>query len=775
MKAAREGYRDPRDSTKLSRRELARWLYMSHSNLADYENGHRLPPAEVVQAYERELKLPTGSLVNLWEHARVELLGEMRTRQRRWVPPSGNAESCRTAPGPGPEALQQLPADVAGFTGRELELAQLHDTMADSTVPAAPMVIWIIAGMAGVGKTALAVHLAHQLASQFPDAQLHLDLHGYEPRQRLSPTQALDRVLRALGVSPEALPTDVEEQAARYRGLLSGKRSLVILDNASSADQVRPLLPGSRSCCVLVTSRDRLLGLVAGEGARLLSLEVLSPEEAIELIAAVVGHRRVQLELEAAAVVARRCGYLPLALRIAAARVSARLTMSIAETAERLADEQHRLDELEAGDRQVRASLALSYEDLSPGAARMFRRLGLVAGPDFSCGVAGALVESNLREAEVLLEELLDAHLLESTRTPGRFRFHDLVRLYARERVLAEEGDQEREECLRQMLRWYRDTARAADRILGPGRYLVPTDETAERTECAFATHEQALAWFEAERANLVAATHQAADCGLHAIAWQLPDALFGFFDLRSQWGDWEETHRVGLTATRVAHDRQAEAWTLTCLGAAYGDLRRHEEAADCQQQAVAISREIKDRRCEGVALGNLGAMYRALGRPDEAIDCYRRALPLVREVGYRRAEAMNLLRLGESCRGLHDVAGALDYGHGALAIFHELGDRYHEGMVLTNIGNACREMGRVEEAIDALKEAVRLHQDTGSRWGEGEALQFLGLALRRARDTAEAHACWQEALRIFTELHAPDADDVRALLRESGVGGKAH
>jgi tetratricopeptide (TPR) repeat protein len=748
--------RSARESRGLSLRALARRLRRSHSNLVEYERGHRLAPLEIVQAYEKELQVTRGTLVGLYERVHFELYGEDRSHR----PP--HALESSSDPG-----IRHLPADIPGFTGREAELARLRAAMVDSTADSAPLGIWIVAGMAGVGKTALAVHLAHELAPEFPDAQLHLDLHGYEPRQRLSPAQALDRLLRVLGVTPEALPTDVDVQAALYRGLLSDKRSLVILDNASSADQVRPLLPGGRSSLVLVTSRDRLLGLVAGEGAHLLSLEVLSPEETVELLAKVIGHHRVSTEPEAVVAVARRCGYLPLAVRIVAARVAARPTMSIAETAERLADEQHRLDELKAGDRQVRASLALSYEDLSPIAARMFRRLGLVAGPDFSAGVAAALLDTSLREAAVLLDELLDAHLLEPTPMPGRFRFHDLLRLYARERVRTEEDDQEREGALRRMLTWYLDAARAADRIPAPGRHLLPGLETGGWTEAAFCTHAQALAWFEAERANLVAATHQAADCGLYAFAWLIPNALFGFFDLRSQWGDWQDTHEVGLAAARVARDRQAEAWTLGGLGTAYGDLRRFQEAADCQEQALVIARQIGDRWCEAVALGSLGVMYGALGRPDEAVDCYQQALPIVREVGYRRAEAMNLLRLGESRRGLRDFAEAIDYGHQALAIFRELGDGYHEGMVLTNIGNACREVGRAEEAIDALEAAARLHRDTGSRWGEGEALQFLGLALQCDQRMDEARACWQKALRIFTDLGAPDAEDVQAFLGE--------
>jgi tetratricopeptide (TPR) repeat protein/transcriptional regulator with XRE-family HTH domain len=762
MKAARENYREPRDPRKLSRRELARRLYMSHSNLSDYENGHRFAPAEVVQAYERELKLPPGSLLDLWEQARRELLGEMRTRQRRWVPPAVITEPSPAVPTPAAEALHQLPPDIALFTGRQTELARLHALLPKGA--AGTLVISAIAGTAGVGKTALALHLAHKLVPRFSDVQLFVNLHGYDALQRLSPGQVLDRFLRALGVVPEGIPTEVEEQTALYRSLLAGTRALVVLDNASSTEQVRPLLPGSPTCMVLITSRRRLAPL---EGTLPFDLDIMDPDDALDFLRKLAGPERIDAEPEAANQIVALCGRLPLTLNIVGRRLAARPAWTLAWLADRLADEQTRLKELKVEDLEVRASFAFSYRDLDATAARMFRRLGLVTGPDFAADMAAVLCDICREEAEVLLDGLADAHLLEAARTPGRYRFHDLLRLYARERVQAEEEDQDRDGALRRMLEWYLDTARAADRVLSPGRYLLPRDEAGEQAEPAFATHACALAWFEAERANLVAATYQAADCGLDAIAWQLPNALFGFFDLRTYWADWQETHKVGLTAARVAHNRQAEAWTLIHLACAYGDLRRFEEAADCQEQALAISREIGDRSCEGLALGNLGPMYAHLGRLHEAIDCCRQALPIVREFGYRAAEGMNLLRLGECYRKLQDPAGAIDYGHHALAIFRELGDRYHEGLVLTNIGNACREVGRLDEAIDSLKAAAKLHRDIGGRWGEGEALQFLGVALQSAQRTDEARAYWQKALEIFTELRAPEADDVRAFLGE--------
>jgi tetratricopeptide (TPR) repeat protein len=763
MKEARENYRDSKEGKRLSRRELARRLYMSHSNLADYENGHRFPPADVVQAYERELKLPAGFLLGLWERARVELLGEMRTRQRRWVPPVlKTEEQSPEAPPPALEALHQLPPDVVLFTGRRAELARLHALLPEST--AARMMVFAIAGTAGVGKTALALHFAHELVSHFPDAQLFVNLHGYDELQRLSPGEVLGRLLRALGVPPEALPTEVEEQAGLYRSLLAGKQAVVVLDNASSSEQVRPLLPSSPTCLALVTSRRRLTGLV---GALSLDLDIMDSDDALDFLRKLTGPERVDAETKVARQIVALCGRFPLALSIAGARLAARPAWSLTWLVERLTDERTRLKELKVEDLEVRASFSLSYRDLDASTARMFRRLGLIAGPDFAAGVAAALTDTGPEEAEALLEDLADVHLLEPAPTSGRYRFHDLLRLYAGERVQAEEEDSERDGALRRMLNWYLDMARAADRLLSPGRHLLPYEKAVERTEFSFVTHAQALAWCETERANLVVATHQAAAAGHHSIAWRLPNALFGFFDLRTYWDDWHETHEVGLTAARAAHDCQAEAWTLIYLGSAYGDLRRFEEATDSCKQALAISREIGDRRCEGVALGNLGVLYSYQRQLERAVDCCKQALSIDREVGYRRAEALDLLRLGESYRRLEDFALAIDYGHQALAIFRELGDYYHEGMVLSNVGNAYRGLGRVHEAGECLRAAMKIHQDIGDRRGEGEALHILGHSLHDAQCMDEARACWQEALRIFTELRAPEADDVRALLEE--------
>jgi tetratricopeptide (TPR) repeat protein/transcriptional regulator with XRE-family HTH domain len=739
--------RRAREDRGISLRALARKFYRSHSNLVEYERGHRLAPPDVVQAYEAELGVARGTLMALHEQARIELLGEDRLRR----------QSYSYIPKSSPQVPHQLPPDVAHFTGRRGELAQLHILLAKGSPRT--VVISAIAGTAGVGKTALAVHLAHKLASHFPDAQLYVNLRGYEPHQRLSPTQVLDRFLRALGVASEALPTNLEEQVALYRSLLADRHALVVLDNASSADQVRPLLPASPTCLALVTSRDHMAGLVAQEGARLINLDVLTPEEAVELLAHIIGADRVGAEAEAAVTVAKLCGYLPLAISIAGARLVARPAMSVTDLAARLVDERRRLGELSVGDIEVRASFALSYQSLDPAVARMFRRLGLIAGPAFAPGVAAALIDATPEEAETLLEVLVDAHLLEVAPIPGRYRFHDLLRLYARERVEVEEAGRDRDAALRRALDWYVDTADAADRLIIPGRRRLPYEPAGRRVEPVFESRAQALAWFEVERASLVAAARQAADCGLYAAAWQIPDAMLGFFYIRNYLVDLQSTHQVGLIAAREARNQQAEARMLTSLGRVAGP--------DCYQEALTISQQIGDRWGESRALHRLGAVHLNLRQFAEALDCYREALAIAQKIGDRYREAATLGGLGIIHCNLRQFEKAISWCSQGLKIFREIGDRWGEGIALHNLGEAYREPGQFAEAIDYYQQALASHREAGARYFEGRALDCLGFVLERTQDVNAAQACWREAFAIFAELGVPEADEVRARLEE--------
>jgi tetratricopeptide (TPR) repeat protein len=571
-------------------------------------------------------------------------------------------------------------------------------------------------------------------------------------------------------VTDEALPTNLDEQAALYRSLLAARSALVVLDNASSADQLRPLLPASPTCLVLITSRDRLTGLVAQEGAQVLDLDVFAPEEAIELLARIAGRDRVEAEPEAAAEVARLCGYLPLAVRIVAARLVTRPTMSIATLGGRLADERHRLAELAAGDVEMRASFALSRQALSSGAARLFRRLGLIAGPDFAPGVSAALIDATPRKGEELLEALVDAHLVEVASTPGRYRFHDLLRLYARERVQVEETEPDRQATLRRMFDWYLNSAEAAYWLLNPeraGRRLPP-----DRPDPVFATHVEALAWFEAERPSVVAAIHQAVDCGMYPVAWRLPDAMWIFFNFRNYWADWEETHEVGLNAAREAHNRRGEARMLENLGEVHRvanlsevtrirrfhrDLGRFEKPLGCFQQALTIYKEIGQRSDEAEVLINLGATYGTLGRFEQSVECNQQARAIFREVADRRREGVALNQLGWGYRELGRSVESVECYQQALAIFGQLGDPYWEGFVLGALGDRYVEMGRSGEsvqsyqnAIGCFQQALTTFQETGNRWGEGDMLDALAHTYGDLQRFEEAIDYFQQALEVY-------------------------
>jgi tetratricopeptide (TPR) repeat protein/transcriptional regulator with XRE-family HTH domain len=749
--------RSARKERGLSLRALARLLYLSHSNLVEFERGHRLAPVDVVEGYEVQLGIPKGTLVGLREAAYFELHGE-DPLQRQTHP-------LRSAlPSP-----FQLPADIPDFTGRESEQAKIRALVEGTGPLGGAVVISAIAGMAGVGKTALAVHLAHHLAPGFPDAQLFVNLRGYDVDQRLTPGEALNGFLRALGVSNAGLPAKLDRKASLYRSLLAGRRALVVLDNASSEEQVRPLLPGSPTCLVLVTSRSTLLGLVASEGARLVHLDVLGPAEARELLAKVAGQDgryRVGREPEAGTEVARLCGRLPLAVRIAASELAARPHLSIAELARRLTDEQHRLRQLATGDVGVRASFTLSYQNLEPRAARMFRRLGLIAVPGFARGVAAALMDVTPEEAERLLETLVDAHLLETSTKPGRYRFHDLLRLFARERADAEESDGDREAALYRMFHWYLDTADAAERLLIPGRRRLPYEATGRWHGLTFATRGEALAWFEAERSNLVAATQQAAGQGFHSVAWQLSDALWSFFFLRSYWPDWRETHEIGLAAARKAGNRQIEAWMMASLGDLDLELLKFGKEVACTfQQSVTICQEIGDREGEARALCGLGHCEIHMRHLAEAVESEQRALTISREIGYPYRQGVALYHLGEAYCELGRLEEALNCHRQGLKIRRGLGDRWNEGVSLTDLGRVYCDLRRFEDAVDCVDRSLAIARDIGHRWGEARALEFLGVAYHHTRGVEAARTCWREALRLFAGLDAPQADEVRGLL----------
>jgi tetratricopeptide (TPR) repeat protein len=715
------------------------------------------------------------------------------------------------APAPMP-VPRQLPPDVAGFTGRTPELLRLQRLLA-AAGGQGPAVIGAIQGAAGIGKSALAVHAAHRLAERFPDGQLYVDLHGATAGLRpLAPLEVLGRFLRALGMAPAAIPNDSEEASAAFRSMVAGRRLLVVLDNARGAAQVHPLLPAA-GCGVVVTSRQALASL---DGATHLHLGILPAEEAVELLGRLAGEERVAAEPEAAAEVARCCGYLPLALRIAGARLAARPGWPVRALAERLADAHRRLDELELAEAGVRASFAVSSRQLGAGddpldraAAEAFGLLGLLDGPEAGVPVAARLLESPEEAAERVLERLVDAQLLE-TPSPGRYRLHDLLRLYAREQAASQRTAPERAAALGRVLGLYAATAWHTMRLLRPADLrLARADDRWTSGGLEFADATAALDWLEAERANLLAAIRQAAATpGVPgAIAIQLAHALFGMFSVRSHWQDWVRVNQTALAIARQLGDRDAQAQAQADLGFAYCSQSRYaeavaytreslairralgdrlgqgaslnnlgivyerqgrlEEALACHQESLAIKRELGDRFGLAITLSNVGEVYQRLGRYQEALDCLRESLALHQELDDRRGQAFSLGNLGN----VHERQGryqeALACQRESLAIRRELGDRAGQASCLTAIGIAHQRQGRHQEALDCLRESLTIRQELDDSYGQADSLRALGVTLRALGRPQEAQAHWREALALFERLQTTDADQVRALLAE--------
>jgi len=675
--------------------------------------------------------------------------------------------------GPSPA---QLPADVADFTGRDEQVKRLCDLLSGAGASSDPgaVRIAVVAGAGGLGKTSLAVHAAHRVRRRFPDGQLYVDLLGATPVP-LPPGDVLARFLRDLGVDGRDIPVDEDERAARYRTTLARRRMLVVLDNARDAAQVRPLLPGTASSAVLVTTRSRMPDLAS---TKLVDLHVLDDDEALTLFTRVVGEERAAAEPEATAELLDACAGLPLAIRICAARLATRSGWTIQAMAGRLKDEHRRLDEMRAGDLAVRASFQVSFASLPASTdkrgidpARAFCLLGLWQGSSISSAAAAALFGVPEYSAEDALEVLVDTHLLESV-APDRYRFHDLLRVYAYERAMADLAADERDAAVGGLLGWYMRTVDAAATAVAPHRYNIPLDAPTDDDvpPPSFATSEEALAWYDDERANLVAATRQAAGSRLHEIAWRLPAPLFQLFSSRGNWADGIATNRVALESARQAGSRQGEAWILNNLGDALG-FTRHSEGIDCLERSLAIRREIGDRMGEAQAANNLADAYHWLGRTDEALELYRRALELNRTVGYRLGEGIALVNLGWMLVDLGRAEEAIDYLPQARRAFAEIDYVDGAGYALHILGRCYLSLRRDAEALSCLQEALTSHRASGNRRRQAATLTSLGTAQSRVGLAAAARESWAQAVAIFTELgDSAEAEKVRAEQAGSGI-----
>jgi DNA-binding SARP family transcriptional activator len=638
----------------------------------------------------------------------------------------------------------QLPGEVAGFTGRAVEVAQLDALLR----PGRPGGVGVVAvtGAPGVGKTALAVHWAHRVAGRYPDGVLYVNLNGFALAAPVPPIEALGRFLRTLGVAPDAVPSDVDEAAGLYRSLLAGARMLVVLDNAGSADQVRPLLPGVPSAA-LVTSRDRLSGLVALDGASRLELPVLRADDAVTLLSRLVGATTGQSSTDPAGVaeLARQCGYLPLALRIAAANLADDPHQTIAHYTADLAS--RRLAALQVdGDDQaaVRAAFDRSYAALPPTARRLFRLLGLLPGSDVDPPAAAALAGADADPAV-----LVAAHLVEED--AGRYGMHDLLRMYAAERAEAEEGGGDRAAALDRLYTYYLSRAGAAVGLLFPTTARLPLPPGVDPKP--FDTGEAALAWLDTERLNLVAAVRAAAEHGPRPAAWRLADALRMYFFLRMHATDWETVAAAGLAAAGAdgAADGIAAAHlSLAMLRGRQGHLDRaieHFSAAVRHAQAAGWL------DAEGSALINLGQSYANTGRPQPAADCFRRALAIQRRTGNLGGQAAALCCLAELAMAQGWPVLAERHNRDGLARYQEAGSAVGEAVALSERGAIMHALGRLDTAVDLLAESLRRCRAVGNRPSEAETLYLLAAVLRDRGDLDAAAARAAEALDLAERL----------------------
>ncbi|MEU6256233.1 BTAD domain-containing putative transcriptional regulator [Streptomyces sp. NPDC047043] len=665
----------------------------------------------------------------------------------------------------------QLPADLAAFAGRRSELAHVAQLSAKDATGTR---IAVISGMGGIGKTTLAVRWAHRAAHRFPDGQLYVNLRGFDPGGiPADPAQVLRGFLEALGVPAQRIPAGADAQAGLYRSLLARRRVLILLDNALDTEQVRPLLPGSPGCLVVVTSRDRLLGLVTAEAARPLALDRLPAAEARESLTRRLGADRVLADPEAVEEIVTRCGGLPLALAVVATRAAAHPHFPLAAIADELRTAHGSLDAFTdadpAGD--VRAVLSWSYRALSPGAARLLRLLSLHPGPDVSLPAAAAVAGEDLVAVRRLLAELTRAHLL-TEHVPGRYACHDLLLTYAAERVTAEEGAGEREAAVRRLLDHYLHTAHAAGRVYSPFWRLHPLPAAAPGAHPAsFADDAAALRWYTAEARVLGAVAERADARGDHAHVWGLAWALERFMDRQGHWHDGAALQRLGLNAAVRDGHRTAQAHLHRGLARASARLERYDDARTHIRHSLDLFAELGDRLGLAHAHRSHGWLLDRLGDHEAALDAAGRALALYRALGDRAAQTSALHALGWShvLRGEHHTAAAyFEEALGGLAGL-PTGTRYAEAGAWDSLGVARHHLGEHRRAIAAYQCALRLYREVGDLFSEAGALRHLGDTYLAIGDPGAARTVWERAVRLLIRTDPTAAEEIRTPLLALG------
>jgi tetratricopeptide (TPR) repeat protein len=671
--------------------------------------------------------------------------------------------------GAGTIVPRQLPAAAPHYVGRAVELAALDELAEFARAGDGTLVISAIDGSAGMGKTALAVHWAHQGADLFPDGQLYVNLRGFDPAERpADPAEAVRGFLDAFHFPAEQIPGSPDVQAALYRSLVAGRRMLVVLDNARDSGQVRPLLPGSPGSLVLVTSRNKLTGLIAAEGAYPITLDVLSEQEAAELLSRRIGLHRVALEPDAVSELAGICARLPLALTIAAARTYRHPDRPLAALANELRDTRRRLDELEIGDAatSVRAVFSWSYRKLTVPAARMFRLLGIHPGPDITVPAAASLARVRADRARAALAELADAHLLTED-AAGRFALHDLLRAYAAELAHTSDSAESGRAAMHRVLDHYLHSAYAAAPVLAPRQNPISLDPLAPGVRPEHpAGHDDALAWLEAEHRVLLAVIAAAVEAEQDRHAWQLPWVLADFLDRRGHWNDYTVTQHIALAATERLGDLSGQARAHHDLGHAYVTAGRYEQAHSHLSRALALHGQLGDGAGEARAHLDFSIVVGLQGRYREAISHGREGLRLFRAAGHDHGIARALNALGWDLAHLgEDVPEAITYCQEALRILRELDDRNAQSAVLHSLGYAHSRTGQYDEAATCYQHALGLVAGSDDSYHVAEILTSLGDSERAAGNPAAARAAWEQALAIADDRRHPDAAGLRVKL----------
>ncbi|HEX4224585.1 MAG TPA: BTAD domain-containing putative transcriptional regulator [Pseudonocardiaceae bacterium] len=664
--------------------------------------------------------------------------------------------------------LAQLPADLPTFTGRREELARLSGLLEATDRNPSSVQIVAIDGMAGIGKTTLAVHLAHQVAKDYPDGQLYLNLRGFDSSgTAMTASEALRIFLDALGVGPQRIPAELEAQAALYRSMLHGRKVLVLLDNARDVEQIRPLLPASAGCLVIITSRNQLTGLITTHAAYPLTVESFSAQDARATLTQRLDPYRLADDNAALDEIVELCAGLPLAVAIVAARATVHYYLPIAAIASELRDARTRLDAFSANDpaTDIRAVFSWSYELLSPPAARLFRLLSLHAGPDISTAAMASLVGAPEAQTRRLVTELTRARLLVEGH-PHRFSMHDLIRVYAHELAAELDTEADRVSARTRLLDFYLHTAHQANSMLGP--YFIPIDLTAPEPGVAgvdLPSKQHALGWLTAEHQVLSAAVRLAAECGFGRHAWQLALIPQQFFQRQGYWHDWESITRVGLTAAIKTDDLTGQAHTRRSLAGALHFLGRNDEALTELESTHWLFAELGYTTEHAYLHGNFGAVLAQQGRYEQAIEHYQQALRLYTEMGDRNGQAASLERIGGCLTRLGSYQQGIDFIDEAMEIYRALDNGIGQGDCWTALGDTHHLLGEYHQAADCHARAIAFFKENGDRTYEAQVLVALGDSWLAADYETAAGEAWERALAILDELRLPLANPVRTRL----------